>query len=80
MVLLVALYSPDQSFAINQKLDGLLALFMKQKAESPAEIAELKKQISILGSEVSDLKRRIETTKLASAPNQKRKGTLMISL
>ena len=59
--------STDQSLAINQKLDGLLALFMEQKAESRAENANLKKQISILGSEVSELKRRIDTASSSSS-------------
>jgi len=59
--------STDQSLAINQKLDGLLALFMEQKAESRAENADLKKQISILGSEVSELKRRIDTASSSSS-------------
>jgi len=48
-------------------------LFMKQKAESWAENAELKQQISILGSEVSDFKWRIETTKLASSSQSEKK-------
>ena len=63
--------STDQSLAINQKLDGLLALFMEQKSESRAENADLKKQISILGSEVLELKRRIDTA--SSSPSEKRR-------
>jgi len=59
--------STDQSLAINQKLDGLLAFFMEQMAESRVENADLKKQISILGSEVSELKRRIDTASSSSS-------------
>lgn len=44
----------------------------KQKAESQAEA----EQISILGSEVSDLKRKIETT----IPHQKQGGCLVSDL
>jgi peptidoglycan hydrolase CwlO-like protein len=45
---------------------------MEQKADARAENAELKKQLSALGTEVSDLNRKIES-KATSSPSKKTK-------
>lgn len=51
---------PDPTFAIHQKLDAIVDLFDKHKAETRAENAQLKEKIGGLGSEVTKLKRRLE--------------------
>ena len=56
-------------------INGIVSSFMKQKAEARAENAELKKQLSTLGTEVSELKKKIESgvASESASPSKKAK-------
>lgn len=79
----------DGSLAIHQKLDSMMSLFADHKrllVESKAETADLKSKLDALGSEVVELKKKVETAPTAaSTPKRKRvpcelsvKGYLMM--
>ena len=85
----VPVRQPDGSLAIHQKLDSMMSLFADHKrllVESKAETADLKSKLDALGSEVVELKKKVEAAPTtATTPKRKRvprelsvKGYLMM--